>query len=115
MYLLCDVKWVEWKIFALVDPLHAVGYSLLSHNQRILYTVGVKRAALQELVADLSWLRDNCIHQLEAAEFFENHELMSLNRGAAVAYQEAVSRLRDVLQRVDRMDFETVHYPLLTG
>ncbi len=47
------------------------------------------------------------------AEFFENRDLISLNRGAAVAYDEAVSRLRDVLQRVDRMDFESMHYPLL--
>jgi hypothetical protein len=73
----------------------------------------VKRQDLQELVADLSWLRDNCIQQLEMAEFFENRDLISLNRGAAVAYDEAVSRLRDVLQRVDRMDFESMHYPLL--
>lgn len=73
----------------------------------------MKRAALQELVADLSWLRDNCIHQLEIAEFFENRELIGLNRGAAVAYEEAVNRLREVLQRVDRMDFEAVSHPLL--
>lgn len=73
----------------------------------------MKRQELQELVADLSWLRDNCIQQLEVAEFFENRDLISLNRGAAVAYDEAVSRLRDVLQRVDRVDFEAVHYPLL--
>ena len=65
----------------------------------------MKRAELQNLVADLSWLRDNCLQQLEIAEFFENQELISLNRGAAVAYEEAVNRLRDVLQRVDRMDY----------
>ncbi|MBX3166612.1 MAG: hypothetical protein KF760_04335 [Candidatus Eremiobacteraeota bacterium] len=75
----------------------------------------MKRAALQELVADLSWLRDNCLHQLEIAEFFENRELISLNRGAAVAYAEAVSRLRDVLHRVDQMDFEAPSYPLRRG
>ena len=79
------------------------------------YTERVKRKELQELVADLSWLRDNCIRQLETAEFFENRDLVSLNRGAAVAYDEAVSRLREVIQRVDRMDFEAVHYPILKG
>ena len=65
----------------------------------------MERSELQALVSDLNWLRDHCIEQLEIAEFFENRELMNLNRGAAVAYEEAANRLRDVLQRGKGMDY----------
>jgi len=61
----------------------------------------VERSELQDVLDDLSWLRDHCLLQVEIAEFFENRDLIGLNRGAAVAYEEAVNRLQGVLNRLD--------------
>lgn len=59
----------------------------------------MKRPEFQDFFEDLSWLRDRCRSQFEVTEFFEQCE--------------SGVRLRDLLNRVDRMDFETLHFPVL--